>query len=149
MLCARSSDATTRGQSRRSRDFVHGRLAFTLGSPQAPTYSLDMIDRHQQDGADPSELPLPDTLEQPDPMSAQRETPREVFSKMDSDLIRVLEDLAFVLIEQGLITLGDLPPQAQNKLLERRSFRDRFQAYRASQAEIVDVLDDSDFGLLR
>lgn len=108
-----------------------------------------MNDRHQQDGAAPAELPLPDILEQPLSMAGQRDTPRAVFSKMDADLIRVIEDLAYVLIEKGLIALRDLPPQAQNKLLERRGFRDRFQSYREQQSDFVDVLDDSDFGLLR
>jgi hypothetical protein len=108
-----------------------------------------MIDRHQQDGADPSEFPLHD-FEPTRPMAvAMRESPRATFSKMDADLIRVIEDLAFVLIEKGLIALRDLPPQAQNKLLERRGFRDRFQTYREQQTDFVDVLDDSDFGLLR
>ncbi len=108
-----------------------------------------MTDRHQQDGAAPSELALPETLEQPPAITAQHETARAKFSKMDTELIRVIEDLAFVLIEKGLITLGDLPPHAQNKLLERRGFRDRFQAYRGKQATFVDVLDDTHFGLMR
>ena len=110
---------------------------------------MAMIDRHQHDGAEPSEFPHHD-FEPTRPMAmAARESPRATFSKMDADLIRVLEDLVFVLIEKGVITLRDLPPQAQNKLLERRGFRDRFQTYRAQQTDFVDVLDDSDFGLLR
>ncbi len=108
-----------------------------------------MFDRNQQDGAAALQLPTPETFEDTAPARGLRETPRDVFSKMDADLIRVIEDLAFVLIEKGLISLRDLPPQAQNKLLERRGFRDRFHAYKAQQSDFVDVLDDSNFGQLR
>jgi hypothetical protein len=79
------------------------------------------------------------------PASAQ-----EVFSKMDADLIRVLEDLAFVLIEKGVIRLEELPPHAQAKLLDRVSFRERIQRLMKNDGgEIIDALDDSRFGLLR
>ncbi len=44
---------------------------------------------------------------------------------LDSDmkLIRVLEDLVELLLNQGVIRFTDLPEPAQQKLLERRSLR--------------------------
>ncbi len=80
-----------------------------------------------------------------------RTSPREVFDKMDADLIRVLEDLVFVLIDKGVITLSELPPHAQAKLLNRKGFRDRLQTHvsNAHNAEFSITLDDSKFGLLR
>jgi hypothetical protein len=110
-----------------------------------------MSDRDLQFSAPASELPVPETLEDATRGRASRETARDVFTKLDFELIRVIEDIAFVLIEKGLISLRDLPPHAQNKLLDRRGFRDRFQAYRAQHqhTDFVDVLDDSNFGQLR
>jgi hypothetical protein len=81
-----------------------------------------------------------------------RQTPREVFTKMDADLVRVLEDLVHVLIDKGVIALTDLPDHAQAKLLERKSFRDRVARERAAMLdaeEFHDALDSSRFGLMR
>jgi ssDNA-specific exonuclease RecJ len=77
--------------------------------------------------------------------------PRAAFDKMDADLIRVLEDLVFVLIDKGVITLAELPPHAQAKLLNRKGFRDRMHTHvsNAKNAEFSVTLDDSKFGLLR
>lgn len=44
-------------------------------------------------------------------------------SASDAALIRVLEDLIDVLIERGLIRFTDLPPPAQEKLVQRRHWR--------------------------
>ncbi|MBY0266684.1 MAG: hypothetical protein K2W84_09755 [Burkholderiales bacterium] len=44
---------------------------------------------------------------------------------MDARLVRVLEDLVDTLIERNVIRLTDLPEDAQQKLLERKRFRDR------------------------
>jgi hypothetical protein len=88
----------------------------------------------------------------PSPVTAGRAaTPREAFDKMDADLIRVLEDLVFVLIDKGVITLAELPPHAQTKLLNRKGFRDRMHTHvsNAKNAEFSVTLDDSKFGLLR
>lgn len=46
--------------------------------------------------------------------------------KSDLGLVRVLEDLVEVLIEQGAFMFTDLPQQAQEKLLERRGLRTEF-----------------------
>jgi hypothetical protein len=80
-------------------------------------------------------------------------TPRETFDRMDSDLIRVVEDLVNVLIAKNLIDLTDLPAEAQAKLLLRKGFRERLaqQRLRAAggRADFIDTLDDTKFGLLR
>jgi hypothetical protein len=96
--------------------------------------------------------PRPNTPPVPRPAAANGPvTPRAVFDKMDADLIRVLEDLVFVLIDKGVITLQELPPHAQAKLLDRKSFRDRVHTHvsNAHNAEFSIALDDSKFGLLR
>ena len=46
------------------------------------------------------------------------------FSNLDANLVRVLEDLVDVLISRNVIRITDLPPEAQNKLFERKRFRD-------------------------
>ena len=48
-------------------------------------------------------------------------------SRLDADFIRVLEDLVEVLIDKGVINLTDLPPEAQQKLSERRVARRRLR----------------------
>lgn len=45
------------------------------------------------------------------------------FVGLDSDFIRVMEDLLDVLLEKGLLRLTDLPQQAQRKLLARKDMR--------------------------
>lgn len=44
-------------------------------------------------------------------------------SESDLAMIRVVEDVVDLLIEQNLLRFTDLPPQAQEKLMERRSLR--------------------------
>ena len=51
----------------------------------------------------------------------ERLSPR--FLASDLAFIRVVEDLVAVLIEKRVIALTDLPPAAQDKLLDRRSLR--------------------------
>lgn len=41
----------------------------------------------------------------------------------DLDMVRVLEDLIEVLMSKGVISITDLPPAAQNKLLNRAQAR--------------------------
>lgn len=80
-------------------------------------------------------------------------TPRHSFERMDTDLIRVIEDLVNVLIAKNLIDLSDLPAEAQAKLLLRKGFRERLaqQRLRAAggRADFIDTLDDTKFGQLR
>ena len=47
------------------------------------------------------------------------------FGALDADFIRVTEDLIQTLIEKGVMQFTDLPRDAQRKLMERQSFRDR------------------------
>lgn len=42
----------------------------------------------------------------------------------DHEMVRVLEDLIDVLIHKGVISITDLPPAAQGKLLQRTRARD-------------------------
>jgi hypothetical protein len=44
-------------------------------------------------------------------------------SESDQSLIRVIEDIVDTLIAKNLIMFTDLPPQAQEKILERKSTR--------------------------
>lgn len=45
------------------------------------------------------------------------------FRESDSSLIRVIEDLVDLLSSNGIIRFTDLPPEAQQKLMERKSMR--------------------------
>lgn len=47
----------------------------------------------------------------------------DAFVASDLAFIRVLEDLIEVLIRRGVIALADLPPAAQEKLMQRRALR--------------------------
>ncbi|MGE4369323.1 MAG: hypothetical protein AB7E12_06560 [Burkholderiaceae bacterium] len=58
-------------------------------------------------------------------------------SELDSDFIRVLEDLIDVLIANGTIRLTDLPPQALEKINQRKRARQRLR-------NSLDLLDEDD-----
>ena len=58
----------------------------------------------------------------------------------DLELIRVLEDLIAVLIENGIIKLTDLPPAAQGKLSQRRELRGRLSGIGDLAAESDEVM---------
>lgn len=58
----------------------------------------------------------------------------------DQALIRVVDDLVNVLVENNLIRFTDLPEAAQKKLLERRSLRESLTALK--------LLGDDDHGLI-
>ncbi len=47
----------------------------------------------------------------------------ERFRESDSSLIRVIEDLVDLLASKGIIRFTDLPPEAQQKLMARKSMR--------------------------
>ncbi|NYT25237.1 hypothetical protein H0A73_16685 [Alcaligenaceae bacterium] len=59
------------------------------------------------------------------------------FSRMDTEFIRVLEDLIDVLVAKGVINLTDLPPQALEKLSLRRNARRRLR-------NALDLIQDED-----
>ena len=75
----------------------------------------------------------------------------ENFERLDAGFVRVVEDLIDVLIAKNLITITDLPPQAQAKLFARKSFRERVagQAPRLfGNSGFAEVIDDTGFGPL-
>jgi hypothetical protein len=47
------------------------------------------------------------------------------FERLDADFVRVIEDLIDTLILRNVISITDLPPQAQAKLLARKSLREK------------------------
>ena len=47
------------------------------------------------------------------------------FVRMDADFVRVIEDVIDALIVKNVINITDLPSEAQIKLMNRRSFRER------------------------
>jgi len=49
----------------------------------------------------------------------------EEFSRLDSDFVRVIEDVIDTLIVKNLLNVTDLPAEAQAKLFARKSFRER------------------------
>lgn len=58
-------------------------------------------------------------------------------AQSDLDLIRVLEDLVYLLIEKNLIRFTDLPDAAQSKLMAREALREQLQRK-------LDLLDGED-----
>ncbi|WMY75134.1 tryptophan synthase subunit beta [Buttiauxella selenatireducens] len=48
---------------------------------------------------------------------------RELLQKSDLEMVRVLDDLIFLLIQKGVITITDLPEMAQVKLMNRAQAR--------------------------
>jgi len=48
-----------------------------------------------------------------------------LFNSLDIDFVRVTEDLIYTLIDKGILQFTDLPQEAQRKLNERASFRER------------------------
>jgi hypothetical protein len=46
------------------------------------------------------------------------------FASLDSEVIRVVEDLVDVLVARNVIRITDLPAEAQLKLFNRKSFRE-------------------------
>ena len=54
---------------------------------------------------------------------------RAYLAGSDADLLRIVEDLVSVLIDQNLILLTDFPAGAQRKLLRRQGIRQKLQAF--------------------
>lgn len=46
------------------------------------------------------------------------------FAPLDAQFVRVIEDVIDVLIARHVITITDLPVEAQNKLMQRRDLRE-------------------------
>ncbi|TNV10115.1 tryptophan synthase subunit beta [Buttiauxella sp. B2] len=47
----------------------------------------------------------------------------KMLQKSDLEMVRVLDDLVFLLIQKGVITITDLPAMAQTKLMNRAQAR--------------------------
>ena len=54
---------------------------------------------------------------------------RTYLASSDSDLLRILEDLINVLIDNNVILLTDFPEVAQSKLLRRQAVRSKLQTF--------------------
>lgn len=50
------------------------------------------------------------------------------FASLDAGLVRVVEDLVDALIDRNVLRITDLPAEAQHKLFERKSFRDKVKS---------------------
>lgn len=82
-----------------------------------------------------SEVPLNDESEEVAPdhpevldfvgrvVALREEGIGDPFLAADLDFVRVAEDLVELLIKKGVITLADLPAEAQDKLMGRRALR--------------------------
>ena len=82
-----------------------------------------------------SEVPLSDPAEELEPdhpdvldfvgrvVALREEGVGDPFLAADLDFVRVAEDLVEVLIKKGVLTLADLPVEAQEKLMGRRALR--------------------------
>jgi len=62
---------------------------------------------------------------------------RRALSALDADFIRVLEDLIEALLANGTLRLTDLPPQALEKLSQRKRVRERVRGS-------LDLIDDDE-----
>ena len=60
---------------------------------------------------------------------ASEEAMRSYLAASDSDLLRILEDLINVLIDNNLILLTDFPEAAQAKLMHRQAVRAKLQSF--------------------
>ena len=58
-------------------------------------------------------------------MNTLRAATLQQLQQSDLDMVRVLEDLIEVLMSKGIISITDLPPAAQSKLLNRAQARQR------------------------
>lgn len=75
-------------------------------------------------------------LEEQDPANTKGRA-RQELSALDSDFIRVLEDLIDALLANGTLRLTDLPPNALEKLSQRKQARNRLRS-------ALDLIDDED-----
>ncbi|RIY40433.1 hypothetical protein [Neopusillimonas maritima] len=74
-------------------------------------------------------------------MEEEEKKPNKVeLSELDAEFIRVLEDLIDALIANGTLRLTDLPPQALQKLQQRKTARQRLR-------DSLNLLDDDDESL--
>lgn len=70
-------------------------------------------------------------------MTDDRTRLKQDLSALDTDFIRVLEDLIDALIANGSLRLTDLPPRALEKLTQRKRARQRLH-------DALDLIPDDD-----
>jgi hypothetical protein len=88
---------------------------------RSPEGAIDSLHRRQVDDSEPLQADHPEVLGFLGVVHADRYR----YSSLDAGLVRVLEDLVDTLIDRNVIRITDLPAQAQNKLFERKRFRER------------------------
>lgn len=76
-----------------------------------------------------------------DDQDQTRDEARESLSDLDISFIRVLEDLIEVLLANGVIRLTDLPPEALEKLNQRKRVRQRMR-------DSLDLIDDDESSII-
>lgn len=74
-------------------------------------------------------------------MNDKRKNLEDNLSELDSDFIRVLEDLIDALIVNGSLRLTDLPQQAIDKLNKRKSLRKKLN-------DSLDLIEDDDESII-
>ena len=64
------------------------------------------------------------------------------FSRLDAHFVRVIEDLVDVLLSKNILTITELPAEAQAKLFARKSFREKasknsLQLFDANSGDVI------------
>src|ERR1700712_48952 len=99
-------------------------MPYVLRTPDGLIASLH---REPQEGAD---FLVPDDPQVQAFLNAGDEVPAaQQFASLDADLVRVLEDLIDALIQRNILMVTDLPAQAQQKLFNRKNFRNSMKNY--------------------
>jgi hypothetical protein len=66
--------------------------------------------------------------------------PRDDFTRLDAEFVRVIEDVIDALTMKNIINITDLPDNAQAKLFARKTFRDR------NSKNALHLFEMSDYG---
>ena len=90
--------------------------------------SVVAVFAHPQPGADPIADDDPELLAFV--TGGQSESAmRAYLANSDAELLRIVEDLINVLIDQNLVLLTDFPEGAQRKLMRRQAIRSKLQSF--------------------
>lgn len=92
-----------------------------LFARRTPEGAIDSLHRRQVNDSEPLQPDHPEVLG----FLGVENADQYRFSSLDAGLVRVLEDLVDTLIDRNVIRITDLPVEAQNKLFERKRFRER------------------------
>lgn len=99
-------------------------MPYVLRSPQGQILSL-----HRQAEEIAEFLPSDDPQVLAFLGGDEEGVPAQQFASLDADLVRVLEDLIDALIQRNILMVTDLPVEAQQKLFNRKNFRDSMKNY--------------------